>query len=119
MSEVELMRAIQMEASRQGHRLFRNNIGTGWVGPQSRVSRPTMVLMKEGDVLIRNASPLHSGLCVGSSDLIGLSTAGRFLAVEVKAPKGRATVGQESFIDMVNRLGGLGIIAKSLEDFKV
>ena len=87
MSEVELMRAIQMKASDEGHRLFRNNVGTGWVGHQTRVSRPTMVLMKEGDVLIRNASPLHSGLCTGSSDLIGLSNGGRFLAVEVKAPK--------------------------------
>lgn len=117
MSEVELMRAIQIKASELGHRLLRNNVGVGWVGPQVRVGRPQMIMMRPGDVLIRNAQPLNSGLCVGSSDLIGLTDNGRFLACEVKAPKGRLREGQESFIDMVNRLGGVGIIARSVEDF--
>lgn len=117
MSEVELMRAIQMRASELGHRLFRNNVGTGWVGPQVRVSHPQMIMMRPGDVLLRSSQPLHSGLCVGSSDLIGLTDKGRFLAVEVKAPKGRPSGGQESFIDMVKRFGGVGVIAKSVEDF--
>lgn len=117
MSEVDLMRAIQLKASELGHRLFRNNVGVGWVGPQVRVNRPQMVMMRPGDVLIRNAQPLNSGLCVGSSDLIGLTDKGRFIATEVKAPKGRATEGQESFIDMIKRFGGVGVIAKSVEDF--
>ena len=106
MSEVELMREIQMKASEQGHRLFRNNEGVGWVGGQVRVSRPGMVMMRPGDVLLRGKCPLHAGLGVGSSDLIGLTSAGRFLAVEVKSMRGRATPGQECFVDMVNRLGG-------------
>lgn len=119
MSEIELMRRIQMMASDLGHRLFRNNVGTGWVGSQVRVSRPTMVMMNEGDVLIKKGAALHSGLCVGSSDLIGLTSTGKFIACEVKAPKGRMREGQESFIDMVKRLGGIGIVAKTLEDFKI
>lgn len=119
MSEVELMRAIQMKASDMGHRLFRNNVGTGWVGQQVRVSQPTMVMMAPGDVLVRKASPLHSGLCVGSSDLIGLTKIGLFLAVEVKAPKGRFQPNQPSFIEQVRGMGGIGIVARTLEDFKV
>lgn len=117
MSEIDLMRAIQVKASEMGHRLWRNNVGTGWVGPQVRVSHPQMIMMHPGDVLIRNASALHSGLCVGSSDLIGLTDRGRFLAAEVKSAKGRPTEGQESFIETIKRLGGVGVIAKSVEDF--
>jgi hypothetical protein len=119
MSEIELMRAIQLRASEMGHRLFRNNVGMGWVGPQVRVSHSQMIMMHPGDMLIRRAMVLHAGLAEGSSDLIGLTDTGRFLAVEVKAPKGKLREGQESFLEMVQRLGGIGIVAKSVEDFKV
>jgi len=117
MSEMELMRAIQVQASTLGHRLFRNNSGVGWAGEQVRVHKPTMVLMKEGDVLIRGARALHAGLCPGSSDLIGLTNQGRFLACEVKSPKKSPTTGQESFLEMVRRMGGIGIVVKTPEDF--
>lgn len=113
------MRAIQIKATEQGHRLWRNNVGTGWVGPQVRVHGPTMVMMHEGDVLLRKASALHAGLCVGSSDLIGITNRGLFLATEVKAPKGRLEPGQPSFIDQVRSMGGIGIVARTLEDFHV
>lgn len=117
MSEVELMRAIQMKASELGHRLFRNNVAVGWVGKQVRVSHPQMVMMRPGDVLLKEARPLHAGLCVGSSDNIGLTSAGQFLAVESKSLKGRPSNDQESFIDMVKRMNGIGVIARSVEDF--
>lgn len=121
MSEIELMRQIQLKASELGHRLFRNNSGVGWAGEQVRVSRPQMVMMREGDVLIRNARALHAGLATGSSDLIGIAGdgSGRFIACEVKAPKKHPTETQESFLEMVRRLCGIGIVAKTLEDFKV
>lgn len=119
MSEVDLMRQIQLRASELGARLFRNNSGVGWAGEQVRVNRPMMVLMLPHDVLVRKARALHAGLCPGSSDLIGLTKEGRFLAVEVKSDRGRATEGQESFIDMVNRLQGIGIIARKVEEFNV
>ncbi len=119
MSEIDLMRQIQIRASELGHRLFRNNVGQGWVGSQIRVSRPTMIMVHPGDLVIRKALPLHAGLAVGSSDLIGLTSSGQFMAVETKTPKGHITEGQESFIDMVKRLNGIGIIARKIEDFNV
>lgn len=130
MSEIELMRQIQLRASELGHRLFRNNSGVGWAGEQVRVGKPTMVMMREGDVLIRNARALHAGLAPGSSDLIGITCGpvlpgmvgmniGIFTAVEVKAMKKNPTDTQESFIDMVKRLGGIGIVAKTVEDYNV
>jgi VRR-NUC domain len=94
-TESELMRAIQLRASELGHRLWRNNIG-----------------------LCKNPM-LRYGLCVGSADLIGLSNTGRFLAVECKSANGRLTKEQESFLATVRRLNGIGIVAKSVEDFKV
>jgi hypothetical protein len=118
-TEIELMRLIQIDASNQGHRLFRNNVAQGWVGQQVRVSHTQMVMVHPGDIVLRGARVLHAGLCEGSSDLIGISDTGRFLAVEVKAPKGRVTEGQESFLEMVQRLGGIGIVAKTVEDFTV
>ena len=119
MSEIDLLRHLQIEASNKGHRLFRNNEGVGWAGTQVRVSHPQMIWMNPGDVLVKSARALHAGLGTGSSDLIGISKDGRFLAVEVKAPKGRTTEGQESFIEMVRRMNGIGIIARSLEDLKI
>lgn len=118
MSEIDLMRRIQFKASDLGHRLWRNNVGTGWVGPQTRVSTPTMVMMYPGDVLVRKASALHAGLCMGSSDLIGLTNKGQFIAAEIKAPKGRFQKDQPSFLEQVRSMGGLGIVARSEDDLR-
>lgn len=117
MSEIDLMRQIQLKASEIGHRLWRNNVGQGWVGAQTRVSHSQMIMIHPGDVVIRKGLPLHAGLAVGSSDLIGLTNTGQFLAVETKTPKGRTTEGQESFIDQIKRMGGIGIVARSIDDF--
>ena len=121
MSEIDLMHEIQCKASIDGHRLWRNNCGTGWVGQQVRVTHPQMVMMRPGDVLLRGARVLHAGLVPGSSDLIGIAGdgSGRFIAAEVKAPKGRTADIQESFIETIRKFNGIGIIARTLEDFRV
>lgn len=67
-------------------------------------------------MLIYDARPLHAGLCVGSSDIIGITPDGRFLAVEVKTKTGRATAEQIRFIDAVRRKGGVAGIARSVDD---
>jgi hypothetical protein len=43
-------------------------------------------------------------------------TIGRVLAIEVKSATGRASPEQIAFIDKVNSFGGLGFIARSVED---
>lgn len=97
MSETLIVRAIQLEASRFGCRLFRNNVG--------------LLETKSG-------SKMRVGLCVGSSDLIGIAPDGRFLAVEVKTQVGRTTPEQESFIGMICNMGGIAFVARSTEDFR-
>lgn len=99
-------------------RLFRNNVGMGWVGKAQRC--------KDGSVLIENARPLHAGLCEGSSDLIGWHSivvtpelVGKRLAVfvglEAKTGSGRLEKEQIAFIAAIHRAGGVAGEARSVE----
>lgn len=126
MNETNLMHSIML--ANHGARLFRNNVGTGWVGNKiDRVSKPGPVFVQPGDVIVRAARPLHAGLCKDSSDLIGFrptvitpemvgTKRAIFTAVEVKTPTGRPTTGQRNFITRVKEHGGLAGIARSVED---
>lgn len=95
MSESAIMREIQMTVSKLGHRVFRNNVGFATT---------------------RNGCNITYGLCVGSSDLIGWTSAGRFLAIEVKTKKGVLRTEQIKFLDAVNKSGGIGFVANSTTD---
>lgn len=59
---------------------------------------------------------IRFGLCVGSSDIIGMSPDGRFLAVEVKRLGGRTSAAQVRFIAAVNLHGGRAGIARCESD---
>lgn len=111
MNESDLMRLIQVAVSAMGHRVFRNNIAQAWVGIYAGRTI-------DGIVTLKNARPLHSGLCVGSSDLIGFTNTGRFVAIEVKSATAKPTVEQINFLNIVKRFGGLAGIARSVEDAK-
>jgi hypothetical protein len=54
----------------------------------------------------------------GTSDILGLMRDGKFLAIECKAKYGKPTPEQIKFLMMVNASGGIGFIARSLEDVK-
>ncbi len=41
---------------------------------------------------------------------------GRFVAIEVKAPKGRLSVAQEAELEAIREAGGIAIVARELED---
>ena len=53
---------------------------------------------------------------VGCSDIIGQTTDGRFLAVEVKRPGGKTTDAQMEFLGRVQRAGGIAFVAWSVDD---
>jgi hypothetical protein len=126
MTEQDIMRSIMLAP--HGARLFRNNVGTGWTANKiDRVTKPGMIYIQPGDVVVRNARPLHAGLCTGSSDLIGIrpititadmigKTIGVFVALEVKTPKGKPTDEQINFIQRVRDLGGFAGVARSVEE---
>lgn len=113
-AESALLRSIQLTLSPAGVRLFRNNTAQGWVGDAIKLSN--------GDVLIRNARPLHAGLTKGSSDLIGWSPRqidGRsvavFTAIEGKTARQRPTAEQTAFLQAVERAGGIAVIGREAE----
>ena len=56
---------------------------------------------------------------VGVADIIGVLPGGRFLAIEVKVPGGRATPKQLEFLERVNEKGGLAFVARSTRDVEV
>lgn len=100
-------------------RLFRQNVGEAWAG--------ILVSYRNGRVILDNARPFRAGLCVGSSDLIGLqrvlitpdmvgTTLAAFVAIEVKTQNGSVSTEQRAFIQMVNGFGGRGGIAHSIAD---
>lgn len=106
-AETELRRAIQVAATHAGARLFRLNTGMGWTGETKRMGR---------DVLVRNARPLHAGVGVGGSDLIGWTADGRFLAIEIKTGRVPVTVEQERFLAAIVAAGGVAGVARSVAD---
>ena len=112
MTEAELQREIMKAVTEAGGRVFRNQVGQGWYG---RVSHEDGSHIHPCRIIIVDPRAIHSGLCTGSSDLIGWYH-GRFLAIEVKSAKGRATQEQVNFIEAVNRDGGIGVIARSVQD---
>lgn len=99
--ECEVVVEIQLEASRLGHRLFRNSTGIAQVRESGGGKRG-----------------FRYGLFKGSSDLIGWTKDGRFLAVECKSGSGVASRAQLRFIDAVNNAGGVAGVVRSAEDFR-
>lgn len=130
-SEHEIQQRILLACGNGDARLWRNNVGTGWAGPATKVTAANRSAMAQalrpGDVVIRSGRPLHAGLCVGSSDLIGyrsLQVAPEhlgqrlavFTAVEVKSVTGRPTDQQAAFLEHIRRVGGRAGIARSVGD---
>lgn len=53
----------------------------------------------------------------GSADIIGVEKGtGKFIAVEVKRAAGKTTEGQEKYLESVRSRGGIGIVARSVDD---
>ena len=61
----------------------------------------------------QNGRPVRFGLCVGSSDIIGMTPDGVFLAVECKTATGRVSKAQRNFIERVRLQGGRAGVARS------
>lgn len=62
----------------------------------------------------KNTSPYRRR---GVADLLGIYR-GRFLAIEVKSATGALSVHQADFLHDVRVAGGIGIVARSIEDVK-
>lgn len=114
MTPAAMMRQVQVALASVGARVFRNNVGQGWVG----MTQP----LQGGAIMITDPRPLHAGLCDGSSDLIGWRTVvvtpsmvgskiAVFAAVEVKQGTGRCSAEQLGFLAAVKAAGGIAFVA--------
>ena len=121
MSERRIQSEILLALTELGLSGWRQNVGTGWAGDVQK--------LKDGSVLIRNPRPLHSGLCRGSSDIIGLrqliitpemigQTIAQFAAIEVKQPGSYPSKEQRHFLEFVQGKGGLAVVARSVADLE-
>jgi hypothetical protein len=126
MGEMVVLRQIMAACGRGATRLFRQNVGKGWVGKSIPIRGRCTIQAEPGDVLVKAARPLIAGLCNGSSDLIGYRTVevtpdmvgqriAVFVALEVK-DKGRLTQEQATFLRVVSEAGGIAAEVRSPED---
>lgn len=128
MSERRIQSEIMLALADHGMTAWRNNVGTGWAGSRAtQIKTAGAVKVEPGDVVVRNARPLHAGLCKGSSDLVGLrsvivtpemvgETLAQFVALEVKRPGAKPTQEQRRFLEFVGNAGGLARIVRRAED---
>lgn len=125
MSETDLMRRLQIAASRLGARLFRQNTGMAWTGKIEKGWPGRRVVMRHGDVLLRNARPFHAGF-KGMSDLGGWTpvtitsdmvgeTVAVYAQCEVKE-NAKPTKKQIAWIKAVNAAGGRAGIVRCEAD---
>jgi hypothetical protein len=98
MSEITLVKEIlAVIGSRNDVRVWRNNTGT---------------------LIDSLGRPVKFGL-VGSADILGIiAPQGRFLAIECKTRTGKQSDQQRNFQKMIEAMGGIYILARSLEDVK-
>ena len=94
-SEANVLNDIMIALSQAGCIVWRNNTG---------------------QLPDASGRPIKFGLCVGSSDIIGICPDGRFLAVECKSKTGRVTEAQERFIAAVRKAGGRAGVARNVDD---
>ena len=101
--------------SRTDTRLFRNQVGVGWVGGR--------VVRANGSVSVLYPRRVSFGLHPGSSDLIGWrtititpdmvgKTVAVFMGVEIKSDSGSLKPHQKNWDEQLTRSGGVSLIVK-------
>lgn len=124
MTEAEtLARVLLACGARPGVRLFRNTVGTGWVGEVVRDVRAEGARF----VTLRNPRAVTFGLGTDSPDVVGWrevlitpdmigATVAQFQGIEVKTESGRATPGQLRFLETLCRAGAGSALVRSPAD---
>lgn len=95
MTETDIQNDIRVALSEIGVTCWRNN---------------------SGFASYENGRKVRYGLFKGSSDLIGITSSGRFVAIEVKTPIGRLTKEQKNFLEFIKSQGGISGVARSVAD---
>jgi len=65
-----------------------------------------------------NGRMVEFGLGKGTADIIGMTSSGNFLAIEVKTPTGRVSEHQRLWLKRVALHGGLSAVVRSVDDVR-
>ena len=128
--ESNLQREIRLRASQRGARLFRNNVGFGYVSTKkaefNRTQCVQLVNLYPGDCVLRKARPIKFGLQKGSGDEIGWTPliikpemVGKqiavFTSVEVKTKTGKPSTEQKNWHNVIKKSGGYSVVARDAD----
>ena len=86
-----------------------------------RAPTPEAMLTKSVRQLLKAAGIFHwkvwqgMGSTPGVPDIVGIHN-GKFIGIELKAPRGVVSPAQQAFIDRINQAGGCAFVARTLED---
>jgi len=118
MSEKNLQNQVFVRLnSRRDVRVFRNNVGVGFMG--------TVIVEDGSKIILGNARRIRFVLHEGSADLIGWKsvkitpdmvgkTAAVFISVEIKTAKGVMSKAQKNWLEQVRAAGGIAIEAREI-----
>lgn len=101
-NETELVRLIINTLNSAGHFVWRNNTGLMHMSYTD----------KKGKSKFRR---FMAGI-KGSSDILGIASDGKFIAIEAKYGYNKPTESQKAFLKEIDSRGGYAVVAKSVED---
>jgi len=108
MTEKHILNEILLELPRHGITAFRANAGSAWASND-------VTALPDGSKLLRNARPF-TALVPGFADIFGLTSTGRFVAIEVKQPGKKPTALQRNFLAHITANGGIAGVAHSVDE---
>lgn len=96
MRESQILHDVRLALGRiQGLTIWRNSVGVGATGTRYQ----------------------RYGLCVGSTDLIGImAPTGRMFCLEIKSARGRLTRQQRMFASLIRSHGGFCAVARTVHE---
>lgn len=120
------VKEILLAAPRFAARLFRRNVGMGWIGTSLQVKVAGKIHVEPGDVVVRQARPLHTGH-KGQYDIYGWqevtitpemvgTKVAIHVEIEAKQGSGRESPEQLSWGEAVRHAGGKAGVARTADD---
>lgn len=118
MTENQIQQAILREFGAVPYcRVWRQNVGLGY---GYHIIRSVQRLFTAGNIpaankLLASSRPVQYGV-VGMADICGITSSGRFIGIEVKGESGRLRTEQKRWGEMIKKMGGIYVVARSVED---
>jgi len=104
----------KMSTSRKGKSNPESSLTNGIIRLLN-VSLPNAVFDRANAGAIVVGQKFYKGMQAGTADIIGCYK-GRFIAIEVKLPKGRVQESQKQYCERITKAGGLYYIVRSFDE---